>query len=31
MPEENFDKEYVIKILTEQAELISKDGTLFAN
>ena len=31
MPEENYDKEYVINILTEQAELNLKYGTLFAN
>ena len=29
MPEENYDEEHVINILTEQAELILKHGTLF--
>ena len=31
MSEKNFDKEYVINIVTEQAELNLKYGTLFAN
>ena len=31
MPEENYDEEYVIHILTEQTELNLKYGTLFAN
>ena len=31
IPEENYDEEYVINILTEQAELNLKYGQLFAN
>ena len=31
MPEENYDEEYVINILAEQAELISKYESQFAD
>ena len=31
MPEENYDEEYVINILAEQADLNLRDGQLFAD